>query len=791
MSIDLIRRFLFRQVIAHRDREAIICLTLAALTIAVYGQTTSFDFVNYDDGDYVFANANIQRGFGFQSLAWAMTTGNVSSNWHPLTLFSHMLDWRLFGSWAGGHHLISLVFHIANTLLLFFVLRKMTHVVWESAFVAAVFALHPLHVQSVAWISERKDVLSAFFWMLTLWAYAGYAQGPGWRTYTWVLVFFIFGLLSKPMVVTLPFVLLLLDFWPLQRLRPNASPKTVVALIREKIPLFLLSAASAILTIHVQQKGGAVKSLDVAPLADRISNALISYINYIHKTLYPVNLAAFYPYPDTFPWWKVAAASVILAGITYFSVRIRNRAPYILVGWLWFLGALVPVIGLVQVGVQSMADRYMYLPMIGLSLSAAWGFSTFFANKRYNPSWLSIPTLFAIGVLSAISWVQAGYWRDSLALWNHAIDVTKNNYLAHYNLGGAIDKIGKTEQAIDHYQQSLAINPLQPEVYMSLGNALIKQKKDHEAQLNFQKAVRLAPENDQAQYNLGTFLLKQGNWQDALPYLEKSVRLKPDSEQAQFNLAKALFQKKDLASALTHAQQAIQLNPEHEKARLLAGAICFEQGDIKGAKAHFEAVLAINPKSSEALHYTGAIFLKQNQIGQALASFKKALALDPKNEESRKMAAQLTAKLAGLEERLIREIAKNPENDLLRKQLGKTYQLLGKHEKAREAFDVLFRKNPADITILYDLATLHADMGQFDTAAGFMRRAVTLQPDHPGHAYNMACLSARGNNRDEALRWLAQALSKGYANHDRLKKDPDLEPIRHTREFQRLTRDAK
>lgn len=672
----------------------IITVCLILVTAAIYWQVQGFDFVNYDDGDYVTDNPNVQKGFTVQSIIWAMTTGKVSSNWHPLTLFSHMLDWQMYGEWAGGHHLTNLFFHIINALLLFFIFKTMTGNIWQSAFVAAIFAIHPLHVQSVAWVSERKDVLSAFFWMLTMWAYVRYVRHRGWAAYAWVLVFFILGLMSKPMVVTLPFVLLLLDYWPLNRIQLTDSASNlkvkIIGLLQEKIPLFVLSAISAGVTLYVQQQGGAVKSFDAVPLAERLPNMLISYMNYIIKTIYPVKLAAFYPYPDMLPWWKVTAALVTLTLLTGVAIRIMHRNPYVIVGWLWFIGTLVPVIGLIQVGIQSMADRYMYLPIVGLLIIVAWGIPELIFNWCYKRFWLGMTAITAIIILSFVTWEQIGYWRNSIALFTHAINVTENNSVAHYNLGVALAGKGKTNQAISHYQTSLAMTPNQADVFMSLGLALDEQGDVDQALDYLQKSVLLDPKSDKGQYNLGTFLFQKGRFDLAIPHLKKAVTLKPDNDQAQFNLANSLFQNKQHEAALIHVQKAIYLNPEHEKAHQLAGTIS----------------------------------LKQKKIGKALASFRKALLYSPEKEDIRQLVGQLTAKLTVIEQQLVKEMEKDPDNPGLRKQLGKTYQMLDLNDKALEQFEWIIKRNPESIDAFYDLATLHADMGRFETAAAFMQQAI-------------------------------------------------------------------
>ncbi|MDO9265313.1 MAG: tetratricopeptide repeat protein, partial [Desulfosalsimonadaceae bacterium] len=655
---------------------------------------------------------------------------------------------------------------------------------------AALFALHPLHVQSVAWVSERKDVLSAFFWMLTLWAYVRYVHRRGWAAYGWVTAFFILGLMSKPMVVTLPFVLLLLDYWPLNRIQlagPNNLNLKITGLLREKILLFLLAAASAGITIYVQQQGGAVKSLDVVPLAERFPNILISYVNYIIKTIYPVKLAAFYPYPDVFPWWRVTAAILTLAFITWQAIRLMHRSPYVIVGWLWFLGTLVPVIGLVQVGVQSMADRYMYLPMVGLLMVVAWGIPELISGWRYKRLWLGAPAIIAVTVLSIVTWKQAGYWKDSISLFTHAIAVTENNPVAHYNLGNSLSKNDEIDQAIAHYRKSLAINPIQPEVFLSLGLSLDKQGDADQALVCFQKAALLDPENEQAQYNLGTLLFKKGEYVQAIPHLEKAVRLDPKNDQAQFNLANTLFQEKKYDDALIHAQEAIVLNPKHEKAHQLAGTILFQQENLKKALVHFNTVLSINPSAAEAHHYSGAIFLKQKQIGKALTSLKKALTQDPGNEDVRELVRQLEAKLTDLEQRLIRELEETPGNVVLRKQLGKIYQARSLNNKAIEQYSLVISRNPESIDVLYDLASIHADEGKYAMATAYMQQAISQQPGNPAHDYNMACLYARQNQTDAALAWLKKALDKGYANWEQIRTDEDLKSIRNTKKFKRLT----
>ena len=781
----------------ERQTSIAISFFLILLTASVYWQVQEFDFVNYDDNDYVYANFHVQKGITLNSIHWAFVTGHAS-NWHPLTWISHMLDFQIFGLWAGGHHLTSLFIHIVNALLLFFLFRKMTGDLWQSAFVAALFALHPLHIQSVAWISERKDVLSGFFWMLTLLAYVRYVRRPGWIAYVGVLIFFILGLLSKPMVVTLPFVMLLLDYWPLNRiqltgLENNLRLKAFFVLLREKIPLFLLAAASAGITFYVQQKGGAVQLFDVVPLANRIYNIPISYIIYIIKTVFPFKLAAFYPYPNGFPWWEVIAAILTLLAGTVLTIRLMPRYPYIIVGWLFFIGTLVPVIGFVQVGVQSMADRYMYLPMIGLLIIAAWGIPELISNWRHNRFCLSATAILGVVILSVVTWKQTGYWKNSLSLFSHAIEVTENNFVAHANLGTALKKDGENDQAIFHFRKSLAIRPNQSDVYMALGLALDEKGNAEEALACLEKSVLLDPEYYDAQYNLGTILLKKGEWDQAISHLKKATRLDSDSDQAQFNLANAFFQKKQYQSALIHAQKAIDLNPEHEKAYLIAGAILFSQDNYQKALKYFNSVLSLNPSSAEAFQYSGTIFLKQKQIGNALEAFKNALIHDPENKEARQLIQQIDAKLAAAEQAILQKIKNGPDNPGLHLQLGKIYQAQNLNTSAVEQFKLAITRHPESIGIdaLYALAALHADQGHYETAISWMKQAISLQPLQPAHYYNIACLYARQDIPDKALIWLKKALDRGYSNWNHIQTDADLESIRNTKEFRKLIRWSK
>jgi len=487
----------------------IVSLFLTIATLAVYWQAGNHEFINYDDITYVTGNPHLQAGFSPEGIIWAFTSG-YAGNWHPLTWISHILDIQLYGMDPGRHHLTNVLFHIGNTLLLFLVFRRMTGALWCSAFIAALFALHPLHVESVAWIAERKDVLSTFFWMLTMGAYAWYVERRGFLRYLLVLLFFILGLMAKPMLVTLPFVLLLLDYWPLSRFQfghQNGNiviqrKSVVIRLICEKIPLFALAAASCIVTLFAQQSGGAVCSFSAFPINIRIANALVSYVGYIVKMLWPHQLAVLYPHPGMLPWIQVIGACLLLVFIFILAFMALKRCPWLIVGWVWYIVTLVPVIGLVQVGSQAMADRYTYVPLIGIFIMIAFGVPELMSGWRYRKIGLSTMAVACLLVLMATTWFQVRYWANSVTLFERALAVTENNYVLHSNLGVTLFSKGKVDEAIDHFHDAMRINPRYAKAHNNLGTALIHKGKVKKAIAHFREALRIRPGYSDAHDNL-------------------------------------------------------------------------------------------------------------------------------------------------------------------------------------------------------------------------------------------------------------------------------------------------
>jgi tetratricopeptide (TPR) repeat protein len=514
-----------------------VCICLAALTWAVFGQTLRYDFVNYDDPRYVYQNTKITSGPNIAGIAWAFTHIHAQ-NWHPLTTITHTLDCRLYGLNAGGHHFSNVLLHTVAVVLLLVALQQMTGALWRSAFVATVFAIHPLHVESVAWVAERKDVLSGVFFMLTLLAYVHYARAPSTWRYLMVVFVFALGLMSKPMLVTLPFVLLLLDYWPLRRITDQRSNlgRQLLRLFLEKIPLIALSAISGVVTFLAQR--GALGWTEQLPVSARISNALVAYVVYIRQMFWPANLAVFYPHPENrLPSWEIMLALTVLIGITVAAIILRKNAPYFITGWLWYLGMLVPVIGLVQVGWQGHADRYTYLPQIGLYIAGTWAVTDFTASWRRQRILLGAAALLIIGALSWSACIQTSYWRDSERLFTHALAVTRNNDVAQNNLGIVFLENGQLDEAISRLQAAIDLRPENGPAHNNLAKAFLQKGRLADAMVHYRKFLEIEPENVEARNILGTAFIQQGRVREAIEQWQDALAIEPENGNAASNLA--------------------------------------------------------------------------------------------------------------------------------------------------------------------------------------------------------------------------------------------------------------
>ncbi len=580
------------------NRTLYICLLLAIVTFAIYAQLLRCPFIEFDDNLYVKENPNIHSGLTLQNIKWAFTTTH-SANWHPLTWLSHMLDCQIFGLNPAGHHLTNILLHTLNTILLFLVLNAMTHALWRSAFVAAAFALHPLHVESVAWIAERKDVLSTFFWMLTLAAYYRYTQRPAVSSYLLALVLFVLGLMAKPMLVTLPFVLLLLNYWPLNRIDIK-NIRELIRLTIEKLPFFILSAVSSIITLIVQQKGGAVVEITTLPAKSRMANALVSYLRYIEKTVWPAKLSIFYPFkhPHTS---QVVPAIIVLFIISIIVIYFARNRKYLLTGWLWYLGTLVPVIGLVQVGQQAFADRYTYIPSIGLFIIASWTVFDLSQKIPHRRIILAAISIAVISTLSVLTYIQAGYWRDSVTLFQHAIDVTKNNARMYHNLGLAYGHLEQYPQAIEAFRKSIRIDPHDPESYQNLALAYSKSGRYAESFEASRQAIALEPNSPHIYYNLGKALGQSGRDSEAISAFQKAVELKPDFAKAYSDLGIAYINTQQYPKAIEALTKALSLAPNTPEDLCNLGIAYYLAGDKNSALKQYQILTKLDPNWADKL----------------------------------------------------------------------------------------------------------------------------------------------------------------------------------------------
>jgi len=615
----------------NRRRDFLICAGLVLVTLAVFWPVTRCDFVTYDDPSYVTKNPYVQNGFAWESVRWAFTC-RYSDNWHPLTWLSHMLDCRLFGLKAAGHHLTNLLLHLANTALIFLVLKRMTGAVWRSAFVAALFALHPLHVESVAWVSERKDVLSTFFWALAVLAYARYAARPAGPRYLPVLVCFALGLMAKPMLVTLPFLLLLLDFWPLKRfpatvrvfrrtftiadaseqeagLAPVSPRVTLARLAAEKLPMIVLSAVSSVLTIWAQSR--AVVSLAYMSFAERLCNAVYSYNHYLAKMIWPSKLVVFCPLPQVWVIWQVATAGLVVIGLSVAAVWQVRKRPYLATGWFWFLGTLMPVIGFVKQGLQSHADRYSYVPLIGLFIIIAWGACDLARRWRLRPVVLGSGAALALLACISTTRAQLAHWQNGITLFEHAIEFTTNNAMAHAGLGRALVERGRLQEASEQFARAIQIEPNYADARHEWANAIFLMGRIEESLEQRRAVVKLRPESPLACYNLAFVLLATGQHAEAATWYREAIRLQPNWPVPLNDLAWILATSSH--AELRNGAEAVEL----------AGRACKLTG---GRDARFLGTL--DAAYAEAGRFPEAISIAEQSRALALTTSQNNLAQD-------------------------------------------------------------------------------------------------------------------------------------------------------------------
>ena len=639
---------------ASTRRALLISAGLAALVVFVFSPVRHFEFVSFDDPWFVSRNTNVLAGLTWHGVAWAFTAGS-EFYWHPLTWLSHMLDVQLFGLDAGWHHVTSAVIHGANTLLLFWLLRRMTGATWRSACVAALFAVHPLHVESVAWIAERKDVLSTLFLLLTIWAYVWYAHQPAVRRYLLVMLLFALGLMAKPMLVSLPVVLLVLDLWPLERMRLGQSTQKtrvkgadarrlpVGRLVLEKLPLLALAIASTIVTFLVQRSAGAVAPLDALPLQYRLTNAVVSYVAYIGMTLWPSGLAVFYPYPPGMPaWWKVAGAALACVVISIGAWRTVRRHPYVAAGWLWYLITLLPVIGIVQAGDQVMADRFTYVPFVGLAIVVVWGIPRLV--ERWSMSRVALPAAAGAAILACaiVARGQVWFWQDSATLWGRALEVTSGNHRAHAGVGALLADAGKYDEAAVHYQEAVRLAPSAANYRSLLGDVYSKQGKQSEAFAEYSAAARLDPGSATAQVNLGTILARQGRAKEAVAHFTEAVRLEPNDAMAHVGLGVSLIAMGQVDAGIAEYNTALRIDPGAPGTFNNLGIAFAGSGRLAEAITAFTEAVRLDPSWELPRFNLGVALAKSGRDREAISAFNDVIRINPGNDAARRALDEMT-----------------------------------------------------------------------------------------------------------------------------------------------------
>jgi protein O-mannosyl-transferase len=703
----------------QRWTSMMICLLLALAVGMVFGQTVRYGFINYDDDIYVYENPAVTRGLDLDEIARMLTRGNGPDEYYPATGISHLLDWQIYGANAGGHHLTNVLLHAATAILLFLVLRQMTGAMWRSAFVAAVFAIHPLRVESVAWITERKDVLSGLFFMLTLWMWLRYVReqrsmaggessrqksfsifNPGhWpRDYYLALTFFALGLMSKSTLVMLPFILLLLDYWPLNRLPCSGSPapsspvKIWPGLIQEKVPFLVLGCAASIAT-YLMQKDVVQKAQD-ATISWRIGNAIMAYADYIAHMIYPAHLALIYSHAAiNLLFWRIGFSALFLLLISVGVFIGRRKYPYLLTGWFWYLVMFLPVIDIIQAGDQARADRYTYLPQIGLYILITWLAAELCGSWR-RPV-LAFAAVIVLVVLSADAYLQTAYWKDSISLWNHTLVYTPESQAAHCNLGIELAARGELDSAVQQFNEALLLKPDDTRSLNNLGTTLSSQEKSDQAIDQFNHVLQLDPDNSVAINNLGVALFAQGKFNDAIQHYKRALQLNPAYANACYNLGNVLASRGSLEDAAQYYEQALQLNPALAEAHCNLGLVRARQGQLDEAVQHYEQALQIKPDYANALDDLGSALSAQGRADEALPYYEQALKLNPGNVEALN-------------------------------NLGVALARKGKLDEAVQHFEQALKFNPNDASTHNNLGIALASQGKLDEAIQHFHQALNL-----------------------------------------------------------------
>lgn len=745
---------------SRRLHRFLLALALAGLTMAVYGQVGHHDFVSLDDTAYVTENEHVAGGLTGSGLVWAITAiSTQAANWHPVTWLSHMLDIELFGMNAGAHHMVSAVLHTLNALVLFLLLDGMTGRPWRSACVAALFAVHPLHVESVAWISERKDVLSTLFWFLTTWAYVRYTRQPGRVRWTVVLLLFVLGLMAKPMLVTLPFTLLLLDWWPLNRV-PGGAPaghgatsarwRHWAPLIVEKWPLFALAALSSVITIVAQRQGGAVVTMETIPVPARAANAALSYVAYMWQMVWPSGLSVFYQHSGGVPVASTAAALVLLVGMSVVAARAARRRPHVAVGWFWYLGTLAPVIGLVQVGMQARADRYTYVPLIGLFVAIVWECAERVGTRALPRMAASAAACLIIGACGMTARAQVGYWADDTSLWAHALDVNPDNYYAHYSLGRMNLQNGRVNDATPHLERALQLAPWFAEVHDTMGLAWARGGQIDAAIAEHLEALRLKPGLLAARFNLGLAYEQRGDFGGAADQYREALRRDPQKASFHVALGHVLAMQGQLDAAIGELREALRLQPDSAPAHSCLGSVLADIGQTDQAVAELRKALTAMPHFTSAHSLLGTLLLKQGHVNEALDHLSEVVRLEPDSAVAR---ATLGSALTGngrLDEAIaqygeaVRLVSGDPG---LRNSFGLCLARKGRIADAVAQFSEALRLQPESDATQVRLGMALAATGDLKGGAAHLREALRINPDNQDARTGLQMLARVGGVR--------------------------------------------
>jgi tetratricopeptide (TPR) repeat protein len=713
-----------------------ILIGLALLTILAFLPVFQNNFINYDDPGYVYHNDQVSSGLSVATLRWAFTS-TAQSNWHPLTWLSHALDCTLFGLNPAGHHAMNLFIHVLSALLLFLVFEELTGSCWPSAFVALIFALHPLHVESVAWISERKDTLSTLFWILTMGAYGRYARTRSRSWYAAVLGAFFLGLLSKPMLVTLPFVLVLLDYWPLRRisLGRTAGPGDKISFGRsliEKIPLFILSILSSIITYIVQQTAGSVASSADLPVLVRMGTALVSYVVYIYKTIVPFNLSIFYPHTGMqAPAWQIAGAVILLGGITWLVWQGRAHRPFLVTGWFWYVGTLVPVIGFVQVGLQSMADRYMYVPMIGLSIIAGWGIPLIFRENKFSRRLPALGAAVLALALCYAAYTEAGYWKDSETLFRRAVSVTERNHLALNNLGAALADSGRHAEALIALNEALRIMPDQELIHRNIARSLAALGRQEEALVHYRWLLERRPATSPLLERMGDCLMETGREAEAIGKYTDALRLDKMNVLLHCKIADAYARMNKFDDAVRECHVVLAADSASAGAYRILGIVAASTGSADSAEMYLLHALRCAPADGESQNLLGLLYERRGKLADAIAMYRAAVQNRPDLWNARFNLGTLLAQrgdMAGAESQLLRAAELRPASADVFANLGRVFFMERKEPEARRTLERAIALDSTHVNAHYNLGLLFVNQRQADLARAEFERALRLSP---------------------------------------------------------------